>query len=138
MDEIIRNTSVEIPSGVSAPLPSFMEWIHGQPKCTSADEAENIYQMLGYILVVLIAVSATRWTMLFFNKKNQQHSDAKRVGLMALIAVQFLGAYILYCHCKNCDCWTGMWKGIILSMFSMLVAQAIYGETFSLERLRRR
>lgn len=96
----------------------------------------NVYQSVGYLLAALILIGALRWGVLFFDRNNQQRPDSDRFGLAMLIAVQVYAAYILYVNCMNCDCWSGLLKGMGLAVIANLVAQSIYGENFSLDRLR--
>ena len=115
---------------------AFSAWVHGTPKC-GPGETGGVYQTMGYAVVVCILAGSVRNIMMFFDDKNNARSNSTRLGLGLLIAVQILGAYILFSHCKNCCCWTGLLKGFLLSTVSMLLSHLVYGDdNVSLESLR--
>jgi hypothetical protein len=86
-----------------------------------------MYQTVGYVLVALIALGLLQNVRRFFDEDTMARPMNERAGLLVLLAIQALGVYVLYSHCRNCQCWTGLLKGFLLSAGGMLVSHVVYG-----------
>ena len=95
--------------------PAVKSFIYGREHCRTPGESMDAWQIIGYFLAIGIVISAIQWFLLFI-KDADKHTTSQKIGLFSLVLLQFLGAYILFNHCKNCDCWAGFWKGIVISV----------------------